>query len=36
MRLSGRDELRLKYTQKASYWISRSELIKSESFKNQF
>jgi len=35
-RLSGRDELRLKYTQKASHWISRSELIKSESFKNQF
>ena len=36
MRLCGRDELRLKYTQKASHWISRSELIKSESFKNQF
>ena len=36
MRLSGRDELRLKFTQKASHWISRSELIKSESFKNQF
>ena len=36
MRLSGRDELRLKFTQKASHWISRGELIKSESFKNQF
>jgi len=36
MRLSGRDELRLKHNQKASHWISRNELIKSESFKNQF
>ena len=36
MRLSGRDELRLKFTQKASHWISRSEPIKSESFKHQF
>lgn len=36
MRLSGRDELRLKFTQKASHWISRNEPIKSESFKNQF
>ena len=36
MRLSGRDELRLKFTQKASHWISRGEPIKSESFKNQF
>ena len=36
MRLSGRDELRLKFTNKASYWISRDEPIKSESFKNQF
>ena len=36
MRLSGRDELRLKFTGKASHWISRSEPIKSESFKNQF
>ena len=36
MRLSGRDELRLKFTQKGSHWISRNELIKSESFKNQF
>ena len=36
MRLSGRDELRLKSTQKASYWISRGEAIKAESFKHQF
>ena len=36
MRLSGRDELRLKFTQKASHWISRSEPIKSETFKHQF
>ena len=36
MRLSGRDELRLKFTQKASHWILRTEPIKSESFKNQF
>ena len=36
MRLSGRDELRLKFTQKASHWISRGELIKPESFKHQF
>ena len=36
MRLSGRDELRLKFTQKPSHWISRSEPIKSESFKQQY
>ena len=36
MRLSGRDELRLKFTQKGSHWISREEPIKSESFKRQF
>jgi hypothetical protein len=36
MRFSGRDELRLKFTHKASYWISRGEPIKSESFKHQF
>ena len=36
MRMSGRDELRLKFRNKASHWISRSEPIKSESFKNQF
>ena len=36
MRLNGRDELRLKFNQKASHWISREEPIKSESFKHQF
>ena len=36
MRLIGRDELKLKFSRKASHWISRSEPIKSESFKNQF
>ena len=36
MRLSGRDELRLKSTQKASHWIVRGDPIKSESFKRQF
>ena len=36
MRLSGRDELRLKLSKKASHWISRSESLKSESFKQQF
>ena len=36
MRLSGRDELRLKLSKKSSHWISRSGPIKSEAFKNQF
>ena len=36
MRLSGRDELRLGFSQKNSHWISRGEPIKSESFKYQF
>ena len=36
MRMVGRDELRLKLTKKSSHWISRSESIKSDSFKNQF
>ena len=36
MRLSGRDELRLRFTQKASHWISRNEAIKPESFRHQF
>ena len=36
MRLSGRDELRLKFLKKPSHWILRSEQIKSESFKQQF
>ena len=36
MRIYGRDELRLKFTPKVSHWVSRSEPIKSESFKQQF
>ena len=36
MRLSRRDELRLKFLRKSSHWISRGEPIKSESFKRQF
>jgi|TARA_B110000977_G_scaffold7767_1_gene10579 hypothetical protein len=36
MQLIGRDELRLKFSKKPSHWISRSEPIKSESFKDQF
>lgn len=36
MRLSGRDELKLKLIRKASHWTSRNEVIKSETFKNQF
>jgi len=34
MRMSRRDELRLKFKNKTSHWILRSE--KKESFKNQF
>ena len=36
MRVSGRDELKLKFSKKSSYWITRSEPINSNSFKNQF
>ena len=36
MKISGRDELRLILNKKPSHWISRSEPIKSESFKEQF
>ena len=36
MRMSGRDELRLKFNNKATHWISRSEPIQSDSFKHQF
>jgi len=36
MRLSGRDELRLKFNKKPSHWISRSEPIQTGSFKQQF
>ena len=36
MRTSGRDELRLKFKNKTSHWITRSERIQADSFKNQF
>ena len=36
MRLSGRDELSLQFSQKVSHWKTRSEQIEPESFKNQF
>ena len=36
MRLFGRDELRLKFAQKQSHWITRRESIRAESFKHQF
>jgi hypothetical protein len=36
MRLSGRDELRLKFKGKNTHWISRDEAIPADSFKNQF
>ena len=36
MRLCRRDELRLKFKSKPSYWILRSKPINSESFKRQF
>ena len=36
MRVSGRDELRLKFKNKTSHWLSRSEPIQADSFKNQF
>lgn len=36
MRISGRDELRLKFKNKTSHWISRSEPLQADSFKNQF
>ena len=36
MRMSRRDELRLKLNNKASHWISRGEPVKPESFKHQF
>ena len=36
MRLSGRDELRLKFSPMVSHWISRDVPTTPESFKNQF
>ena len=36
IRISGRDELRLKFKDKTSHWISRNDFIQSDSFKQQF
>ena len=36
MRFFRRDELRIKMNYKTSYWILRTETIKSDSFKNQY
>lgn len=36
MRLFGRDELRLKFKKRASYWIKRETITEANSFKNQF
>ncbi|MDC3221721.1 SxtJ family membrane protein [Planktomarina sp.] len=36
MRLFGRDELKLCFISKASYWIKRDSVSQSNSFKNQF
>lgn len=36
MRITGRDELRLKLKNKTSYWILRDETIKVKSFEKQF
>jgi len=36
MRFSGRDELRLRFKKQKTHWINRKNLIKIDSFKNQF
>ncbi len=36
MRISGRDELRLRSSNKTSYWLKRDTASQSYSFKNQF
>ena len=36
MRFRGRDELRLKFEEKNSYWINRGTSEQSSTFKNQF
>ncbi len=36
MRLSGRDELRLRLKKKKTYWINRKTLNRFDSFKKQF
>lgn len=36
MRIVGRDELRLRFNNKSSHWLSRKEASKIDSFRNQF
>ena len=36
MKIFGRDELRLKITEKSNHWITRNEPTEPNSFKNQF
>lgn len=36
MRIYGRDELKLKFMNKTSHWILRSEPLQTDLFKNQF
>ena len=36
MKIFGRDELRLKFTEKSNHWITRNEPTEPDSFKNQF
>ena len=36
MRFCGRDELRLKFRDKTTYWIERDVPVQADSFKNQF
>ena len=36
MRISGRDELRLRSSNKASYWLKRDTASQSNAFKNQY
>ena len=36
MRLSGRDELKLRLKKQPSYWIKRDKEAQSDSYKNQF
>ena len=36
MRLAGRDDLRLRFHKKPSYWLERIEQIESESFERQY
>ena len=36
MKLTGRDELNIKFMKKTSHWILRDEKIQAHNFKNQF